>query len=128
MKSKMPVFKKKVNAFLTSEEGKITKESMLIAGGILAGIAAGSIASKFASAGDYTKLPVCADGDSSSDCCLPGEGGATNSCYSHGNSADVTADPSQPLVVQHNHHYNHTSHASHASHGSHGAGGGGMGY
>jgi hypothetical protein len=121
MQPKIPVFKKKVNAFLTSEEGKITKESMLIAGGILAGIAAGSIASKFGSASNYSKLPVCADADETG-CCKLGVGGATESCYAHGNSADVTADPSQPLVVQHNHHYNHTSHASHASHGSHGAG------
>ena len=116
MAGKIPVFKKKVNAFLTSEEGKITKQSMLIAGGILGTVAAGSIASKFAKAGDWS-LPDepltsndCGDGS-------PGQRGVCN-YYSHKNSADYDYAGGN-LDIAHNHHYNHGSHASHASHGSH---------
>jgi hypothetical protein len=105
MKPKMPVFKKKVNAFLTSEEGKIAKESMLIAGGILAAVAASSVASKFTGASNYSKSTDCPIGDSTT----------AKSCYTHGNSADVTQDAGKAISVQHNHHYNHTSHASHSN-------------
>ena len=109
MAGKVPVFKKKVNAFLTSEEGKITKPSMLIAGGILGAVAAGSIASKFAKAGDWTLETDCGSGT----------GASPKSCWTHGNSADYDYAGSN-LDIAHNHHYNHGSHASHGSHGSHG--------
>jgi len=102
--AKIPVFKKKVNAFLTSEEGKITKQSMLIAGGVLGAIAAGSLGAKFAEGGEY-------------DTTDPGQGtdSTPSSTYSHRNSADYDYTGGS-LKVQHNHHYNHGSHASHGSH------------
>ncbi|MBN2457729.1 hypothetical protein JXB31_01200, partial [Candidatus Woesearchaeota archaeon] len=97
-------FKKKIKEFLTDEEGKITKQSMLIAGGAVVGIAAGSISAKLASAGDI------------SGPCDPGSD--PSSCYTHKNSGDYTSSGDGHLRVSHNHHYNHGSHASHGSHSS----------
>ena len=122
MAVKVPVFKKKVNAFLTSEEGKISKQAMLVAGGILAGVAAASIASKSVNA----STDVCSN-DLVKGCCDPGVGTNTNTlqCYGHKNGLGTqfaTEGNNGVLSTTHNHHYNHGSHASHASHGSHGAG------
>jgi len=99
-----PKLKKKVSAFLLGEDGRITKQAVMIAGAVLA---AGALSAKNANAG-------CCD--------VTGTNTVPGHCWNHSNG--VTA-PSGPQVG-HDHHYNHGSHASHASHGSHGSGGGMM--
>lgn len=43
MKSKLPMLKKKVNAFLVGEEGKISKNSLLKIGGVLTGLSSAAM-------------------------------------------------------------------------------------
>lgn len=92
--AKLPKLKKKINAFMVGEEGKISKESLLKAGTFIAFIAlTSSINAAQAEAG-----------------------------VNHTNSLDVYhSDPTVTTTGTHSH---HASHASHGSHSSHGSGGG----
>jgi len=93
----IPQFKKKINSFLTKEEGKISKEN-LIKTGILLGSAA-IAALKSAEAG------------------CPLSGAASHS--EHCNQAAVSFF-SRTATGAHSHsHGSHSSHSSHSSHCSH---------
>jgi hypothetical protein len=92
-----PKLKKKVNAFLLGEEGKISKNSILCVGSFLAGAAAMmALEAQEAAAQSH------------------------GSNYAHVNGLDFQEN-SGALMNSHDHHYNHTSHTSHASHASHGS-------
>lgn len=89
MKSKIPKIKKKISTFLLSEEGKISKQSLLTMGVLLGGAAIGvSLNAKQVSAG-----------------------------ISHGNSLSLGYSGSTATAT-HTHHANHSSHGSHGSHSS----------
>ena len=84
----IPIIKKKVNAFLVGEEGKISKESIMKVGLILGASAIGTaIAAKKADAG-----------------------------ATHINNLTFNNKMTQ-VEIGHTHHASHSSHASHASHG-----------
>jgi hypothetical protein len=79
---RLPKIKKKVNAFLVGEEGKISKKSLLKVGAVLSTIALGSALSA-----EKTKAELCS-----------GSGSATHASHSsHGS---------------HSSHSSHGSHAS----------------
>jgi hypothetical protein len=95
MASKMPELKRRVNAFLVGEEGKISKDSILKAGALLGAVGISSVA-------------------------MAGSAVA----QSHTNSISGSFDPSTITVSgTHGHHSSHSSHGSHGSHGSHCSGG-----
>ena len=113
MKKKMiPKLKKKVSSFLSSEEGKITKESILKTGVVLGTLAlipalsdvvSATHASHANSLADSTTTPV-----NTLQTTYQASGGNVEA--THSNVAGV-----------HTNHGNHASHASHGSHGSHGS-------
>jgi hypothetical protein len=110
----IPVFKKKVNEFLVSEEGKIAKKTVLAVATALVGGAKVAMGGAIIGPNPTSECP---NGPGS------GEDGDPNSCYHHRNSATKSyAD--NTFMMEHRHHYNHSSHSSHGSHGSHGSGGG----
>ena len=109
-KKLIPKVKKKISSFLSSEEGKITKESILKTGAVL---------------GTLALIPALSDVVS-----------AAHSSHSHSLGSTVT-DPVNTLqstyqasdgkiagthsnvAGSHANHGNHSSHGSHGSHGSH---------
>ncbi|MBW2979910.1 hypothetical protein KY360_00655 [Candidatus Woesearchaeota archaeon] len=124
MKMKIPQLKKKVNAFLIGEEGKISKESLLKVGALLSGAALGiALASKKAyanhvshSQGSDGACNTYADDPSQ---CTPG---FCDDDIFHGNNLAVGEAPGS-ITPSHAHcvetHNSHSSHSSHGSHGSH---------
>lgn len=79
----LPKLKKKVGAFLVSEEGKISKEAILKAGIILGSLAISSaLVAKEVAAADHT---------------------------SHGNSFENTRSQTGGFVGEHTHHASHAS-------------------
>lgn len=92
MAGMLPEVKKKVNAFLVGEEGKISKKSLIKTGAFLGAIAVGSaVLSSSASAQATHSNTISGSFD-----------GATNT-----------------ISGTHTHHGSHSSHGSHGSHGSH---------
>jgi len=95
MAEAFPRIKKKINAFLVGEEGKISKKSLISTGAFLGTIALSSaVLSTTVSAAGTTH---------------------TNQLF-----ADYTSS-SNTVQGSHVHHGSHSSHASHGSHGSHGS-------
>jgi len=91
---KIPKLKKKVNAFLVGEEGKISKQSLLKAGTILGAISLSSIMA------------------------LKGVSAETHPDYvTHVNSLSLGYSGGTAAAT-HTHHASHTSHGSHGSHNS----------
>ena len=98
MKNKIPKLKKKINAFLVEEEGKISKQSLLKTGILLTTAAVGTaVAAKKVSA-------------------LHTSGG-TQVFHDNGMAIRSTG---HSVSANHGHHGSHASHGSHSSHGSHG--------
>ena len=97
----IPKIKKKVNAFLVGEEGKISKESLIKTGAVLTMFALGSI--KSANAG-----------------CPVGRG---NGHFDHCNDMRFQRTSNEPSVVAgtHRNEMHNNGHSSHNSHGSHSA-------
>jgi len=93
-----PQIKKKVNAFLVGEEGKISKESLIKTGAILSVIALGALKS------------VRGAHDSSGD------------DYSHTNNMRFERTTEQKITGVHRNEMHGQVHSSHASHASHCAG------
>ncbi|MBW2979908.1 hypothetical protein KY360_00645 [Candidatus Woesearchaeota archaeon] len=129
MKMKIPQLKKKVNAFLIGEEGKISKESLLKVGALLSGAALGiALASKKAYA-NHVSHSQASDGacTTAADDCVPDTTVICNGNTYHGNSLTVYTTPSS-VNAEHAHcietHNSHSSHSSHGSHGSHSSGAG----
>ena len=104
--SKLPVIKKKVSAFLTREDGRISKDKLLKTGIILSAIAIGTLKTVKA------------------DCPINTNNDHTDHCNGLRISYDNTVSSSAPggtVTGTHNHaHGSHGSHSSHGSHGSHG--------
>jgi len=101
----IPKIKKKVNAFLVGEEGKISKETILKAGAIAGGFA---LSSALLSKGVYSQ-----------------HNQHSNNGPIHSNGLSLNYDaPSSSATSTHTSHGNHTNaHSNHASHGSHCSGG-----
>jgi hypothetical protein len=100
----MPVKRKKsIKAFLTEEDGKISKKALLSIG---VALTAGAI-SVHAGGCNPCLQRACTKQN-------PGH------CWNHSNAVMTP----EGTTAGHQHHYNHGSHASHSSHGSHGSGGG----
>ncbi len=97
--SKIPKIKRLLSSFLTEEEGKISKNAILVGGGIIAAV---TITSRQATAHTDSNP---AHNDSSSVNYISGEIRTTHSHY----------DPA------HTNHGSHSSHGSHGSHNSHGS-------
>lgn len=86
MKANIPKLKKKMSNYLLSEEGKISKQSLLAMGTFLGGAAIGlSLSAEEISAGT-----------------------------SHGNDLSISYD-SEVAYSTHAHHASHSSHSSHSS-------------
>lgn len=124
-KNRIPIFKKKVCSFITKEDGKISKQSLIKAGLLAAVISFGTLASaKKASAG------VTCEGEVYNDCNNVdnplNKYNVDRTETSHGNSLSLSTDTSG-AVGTHNHCIQtcHVSHGHHSSHGSHGAAWGG---
>lgn len=92
-----PQIKKKVEAFMLGEEGKVSKKDILKAGMLLSTIAF----LNFNSASAGQPLGSCPGFKN-----IKGE-----HCYAHANGASHGI-VSGAVQVQHQHHYNHTSHSS----------------
>lgn len=89
---KIPKLKKKINAFLTKEDGKISKENLVKTGVLLGAVSLGSVL-----AAKNTAAAVI-----------------------HSNSLGVSYDSAGSTATgTHGHHASHSSHSSHGSHGSH---------
>ena len=95
----IPKIKKKVNAFLVGEEGKISKESLIKTGAMLTMFALGAL--KSANAG----CPLNSD----------------NGHYDHCNDMQFQKTSDEPSIVAGKHHneMHSNNHSSHNSHGSH---------
>ena len=96
----LPKIKKKVNAFLVGEEGKISKESLIKTGALLSMFVLGALKSAKA------------------DCPAITEGTHTDHC----NEMRFIRTRTEPSVVTGEH--RNDMHGSHASHGSHSSWGG----
>jgi hypothetical protein len=96
MSDVLPEIKKKVNAFLVGEEGKISKKSLMKAGAFIGALSIGSTALTNTAYAQYT----------------------------HSNNLSAGFDTTSfTLTGSHTHHGSHSSHSSHSVHGSHGSGG-----
>ena len=109
-KKLIPEFKKKVSSFLSSEEGKITKESILKTGIVLGTLAlipalsdvvSAAHSSHASSLGSSTTVPI-----------------NTLQTDYQASSGSIEGTHSNVAGV-HTNHGNHASHGSHGSHGSH---------
>ena len=104
MKPGIPKIKKKINAFLVGEEGKISKQSLLKVGAMLGGAALGTVLSaRKAYAGHSSSDSTCDRCEASNDVC-------------HGNLLGVT---STGATIESSHEHCIETHSSHRSHGSH---------
>jgi|SRR3989344_7404811 len=93
MDSKIPKIKKKVNAFLVGEEGKISKHSLL-KGAVTAGIiSAGTL--------------------------LASKGALAQQSHSNTLSVSYASPTATGTHAHHASHSNHSNHANHSNHGSH---------
>lgn len=104
----LPQLKKKVSAFLTKEDGKISKEN-LIKTGILVSIATVALTNSA-----KADCPMDTSVSHSDHCNAAGITYATTTAtgsHSHSHSSHAS----------HSSHSSHSSHASHSSHGSHGS-------
>ena len=102
-----PKIKKRAKDFLLEEEGKISKQTVMVVGGFMGIIASGSFG----------------EGGYGAECEDHPVGNTRNPdhCYAHNNGIKNTLDEDTGVLKsQHQHHYNHSSHASHGSHSSHG--------
>jgi len=95
--SKIPKIKRLISSFLTEEEGKISKNAILVGGGIIAAV---TLTSRQATAHTDSN-PAHTDSSTPANY-ISGDVRTTHSHY----------DPA---------HTNHASHSSHGSHGSHGS-------
>jgi hypothetical protein len=104
--AKIPSFKKTVSAFLTREDGRISKKKLITLGLVAASFAA---ASSVAHGHTSSYNPNCG-------------GFAPENSAAHANSLGLTQS-AQSLTGTHNHcietHSSHSSHSNHSSHGSH---------
>jgi len=122
MKKKIPSIKKDIKAFLTSEEGKISKKSSLELG---VGVAIlGAVLSRTASATNKDLSQDVSD-DKSKKTNLHSSHesylskGSGDLAYVHASSCGGGC--SHTSHVSHTSHGSHTSHSSHSSHSSHGS-------
>jgi len=117
--AKLPKLKKKISAFLTKEEGKISKEALVKTGVLVAGISvAAAINSQPVHAG-HTNLINC----DARNCGLPNPAKPCNNCNfdgSHNNLLKPLTYSASTATAEHNHCIQACSHGNHASHGSHG--------
>ena len=137
---KFPKIKKRAKDFLTEEEGKISKQTVLAVGGILAVVSQSSIVkapSPHTIDTDSISISLPAwrvdtidpcnleVNEDAAECDPPQEGTTSSekSCYAHNNMIETVQDPDgeYKITSKHQHHFNHCSHASHGSHGSHGS-------
>jgi hypothetical protein len=110
---KLPEFKKKVNSFLTKEDGKISKESIIKSGVLIAALSLGAaIATKTASSA-ITCDPNCEELSNPTSYKDHSQSGLTD----HNNNMNITSEGSNAIGA-HNH-CAQECHTSHDSHGSH---------
>ena len=128
---KIPEFKKKVASFISKEDGKISKESLIKAGVLAATFSlATALASKPASSHASCEPAQCPDLPKGVTSPIGGGGGhdsheSSGPVSAHDNDLDLDYDEGVARGT-HGHcahacHGAHTSHGSHASHGSHGS-------
>jgi hypothetical protein len=96
MEIEIPTFRKRINAFLVGEEGKISKHSLLAIGTVLGTVALSNAAS--------------------AACC---KGGSTP-CHTNNFYTNPQTDGSSYKAI-HGHHSSHGSHGSHSNHTNHGS-------
>ena len=104
----IPKVKKKLSSFLLSEEGKISKQSLLSLGAFMsAAVIGGILATKEAAATHTNSLDVAYS-----------DGTATGT---HAHHSSHSSHGSHGSHGSHSSHGSHGSHGSHSSHGSHGS-------
>lgn len=114
---KIPVFKKKVASFLSREDGKISKESLVKAGILVSIFSLGAaMSAKSASAGCNRDCPGI------NNSLRPDKSDYhSNTLVLHDNGASLVKRTDEGLIVGSHSHCVEDCHASHASHGSHGS-------
>jgi len=90
LKKFLPRFKKKISSFLSEEDGRISKQSLLA---ISAFLATGALSTIFSAT-------------------------SVKASVTHSNDLSLTHSGANAVGI-HQHHSSHSSHASHASHGTH---------
>ena len=111
----IPKIQKKINSFLLSEEGKISKQSLLSLGAFMsAAVIGGILATKEAAAAHTNSLDV-----SYADPTATGTHAHHSSHSSHGSHGSHGSHSSHGSHGSHGSHSSHSSHGSHGSHSSH---------
>jgi hypothetical protein len=113
---KIPEIKKTIHAFLSKEDGKISKEKLLKTGIVLGAIALGGL--KSVSGAPTEKCPPDPCNNKNIHCNVNSPISATNGDTIHNNNLLLNyADP----IVKGSHNHGYSQHCSHGSHGSHGS-------
>lgn len=126
---KLPSIKKNIEAFLTSEEGKISKKSALELGmgvamlGTMLTQTASAVHKSFSQAGSPSSHASYLSKGSGDMAAVHTSGGHTShiSHSSHSSHSSHTSHSSHASHSSHGSHGSHGSHSSHSSHGSHGS-------
>lgn len=118
IRKKLPEMRKRMNMFLQSEEGKITKEqaltaaaAMMLVAGTAAGVKGGRSARGYEAGAKVLNRRAG----------LHGSHGSHGSHCSHGSHSSHGSHGSHASHGSHGSHGSHASHGSHSSHGSHGS-------
>ncbi len=126
---KLPSIKKNIEAFLTSEEGKISKKSALELGmgvamlGTMLTQTASAVHKSFSQAGSPSSHASHLSKGSGGMAAVHSSGGHTShiSHSSHSSHSSHTSHSSHSSHGSHGSHSSHGSHGSHSSHSSHGS-------
>ncbi len=112
----IPKLKKKIASFLTKEDGKISKESLIKTGVLLSIIALGGLRSVKADCVPRTHITYDENGDELvAEYTTP----KMNAGYGdHCNELSMDYDEQAEEIVGKHNHAIHSSHSSHASHGN----------
>lgn len=113
---KLPKLKKKIGSFLTKEEGKINKESLIKTGVLIAAFSIGSAMNAKVVSSEVTCSTDCTDIPNPTDC----ENCDIQHPAVHSNSLDLSYTSPNALA-----NHNHCVQDCHSNHSS-GGGGGGM--
>ena len=122
MKIKIPSFRKKIECFLNSEEGRISKKNVLELGAGLAML--GLMLTKVASAvhrSYFQNITGGAQHQSGDSTVIPAPPSSANHISQFENVSGKGQHTSHSSHASHGSHASHASHGSHTSHTSHGS-------